>query len=51
LSPVDTTDSDEALRYVSDCWPNLPQHIRDTILTVIDAASKNGAAEGGRNAK
>ncbi|WP_153559413.1 hypothetical protein [Roseimaritima sediminicola] len=40
------TDSDEALRYVNDCWPNLPQNIRDTIIMLIDAAPKNGEAKG-----
>ena len=40
LTPDDTTveDRDRQLQYVAQAWSRLPPHVRQTILTLVNAA-------------
>jgi hypothetical protein len=35
--------SDAILKELSDCWPNLPQHIRQTIMTLVRSVDSTTA--------
>jgi hypothetical protein len=39
LAGTSLESSPPAIRHIANAWPNLPPHIREAILTLIDAAS------------
>jgi len=42
-APGGAIRSDAILKELSDCWPHLPQHIRQTILTLVRSVDSTTA--------
>jgi hypothetical protein len=45
LSRPDADGHSGTLLYIAECWPNLPPHIRESILTLVDASVTSQSSE------